>query len=52
MRFEVLMAVKMSMVVFCVVMSYGLVGLKCPENAGSMFLQNVGTHLQVHDITT
>jgi hypothetical protein len=42
------------MVVFWVVMLYGLVGgYQCirgisPEDGGSMLLQNIGIHLQVH----
>jgi hypothetical protein len=39
MRFEALMAVKLSMLVFD------------PEDGGSMFLRNVGTHIQVHTVS-
>jgi hypothetical protein len=43
MRFEILMAVKMSVLV---VTPCGLVGRT--EDGGSMFLQNAGIYLQVH----
>jgi hypothetical protein len=57
MRFEVFTAVKMKMVVFRIVTPCGLAGVYerfritycfSPEDGGSMFLRNVGTHLQVH----
>jgi hypothetical protein len=44
MRFDVLTAVKISMLVFWVVT---LPGFR-PEDAGSMFLQNVGIYLQTY----
>jgi hypothetical protein len=57
-RFEVLRAVKMSMLVFGVVTLCGLVGEYrwfernirgfSPGGGGSMFLRNVGIYLQVH----
>jgi hypothetical protein len=40
MRFEVLTAVKMSMVVFWVLLS--------PKDGGSMFLENTDTSLHIH----
>jgi hypothetical protein len=50
--FEVLTVVKMSILVFWVVMPYGLVGRYHqhfgPEDEGSMFLQNVAIYQQVH----
>jgi hypothetical protein len=39
--------VNLSMLVFWVVMPYGLVG-RCPEDEDSMFLQNAGIYLQVY----
>jgi hypothetical protein len=49
MRFEVITAVKMSILVLWVVMLCGLVGrYLSPEDGGSMFLRNVGIYLQVH----
>jgi hypothetical protein len=47
MRFEVLTAIKMPMLVFWVVTPCGLLG-GYPEDGGSMFLRNVGIYLQVH----
>jgi hypothetical protein len=56
-RFEILTAVKMSMLILWVVMSCGLLGFGgtyclhlhfTPESGGSMFLRNVGVYLQVH----
>jgi hypothetical protein len=48
MRSEVFMAVKMSMLVFWVVMPCGLVGRYSAEDGGSMFLHEVGIYLQDH----
>jgi hypothetical protein len=47
MRFEVLIAVKMSMLVFWVVMPCEFVG-RYQRFRPSMFLQNVGIFLQIH----
>jgi hypothetical protein len=43
-EFEVLTVVKMSVLVFWVVMLW----VFCPEDGGNMFPQNVGIYLQVH----
>jgi hypothetical protein len=52
MRFEVLTAVEISMLVFLVVIPCKLAG-RCerffsPEDGGSVFLRNVGIYLQIH----
>jgi hypothetical protein len=49
---EVPLAVKMSTGASSIVTPCRLVGFKCPNDGGSVFVQNVGTNLQVHDITT
>jgi hypothetical protein len=60
MRFEVLTAVKMPILVFWFVKPYGLVS-RCqrfggryfrPEDGGSMFFRNVDIYLQVYGVTT
>jgi hypothetical protein len=55
MRFEVLKAVKISILVFWVVTPYGLAGryqrfgrTSSTDDGGNMFLRNVGICLQVH----
>jgi hypothetical protein len=56
-KFEVLMEVKISMLVFRVVIPYGIVvdtkvlveyTVPSPKDVGSMFLRNVNIYVQVH----